>query len=236
MNDVSNEILEILSPYQNEFLKIELSRGLESYISRINYIGLNNQGRVLDAGGGIGQWGLALSKLNSRVDVIDILSERLFVGHHLASRNDNSNLFFKYGSIEKIPFEDSTFDAIICYSVFMFANKKIAIKEFYRVLKPNGKLYIMVDLWRWYLGEIFQNKRELFKFIIKKVLTGKPTFYTKKSFSSLIKNNGFKIVSEGQEGFAKFENSNNTKIGSCKFYDTNDFNNEKLWEICAVKV
>ncbi|MDN3018690.1 class I SAM-dependent methyltransferase [Paenibacillus sp. BSR1-1] len=44
------------------------------------------------------------------------------------------------GSIESIPFEDETFDFIICESVLAFVDKPAALKEFYRVLKKGGRL------------------------------------------------------------------------------------------------
>jgi len=44
------------------------------------------------------------------------------------------------GSIEEIPFDDGTFDFILCESVLAFVNKPKALKEFYRVLKKDGRL------------------------------------------------------------------------------------------------
>lgn len=47
------------------------------------------------------------------------------------------------GSLEKLPFEDNTFDVCICVgTVINYCNPKKAIKELSRVLKPNGKLIL----------------------------------------------------------------------------------------------
>jgi ubiquinone/menaquinone biosynthesis C-methylase UbiE len=44
------------------------------------------------------------------------------------------------GSIEEIPFGDDSFDFILSESVLAFVDKPKALKEFYRVLKPGGRL------------------------------------------------------------------------------------------------
>ena len=50
------------------------------------------------------------------------------------------------GIFEYLPFRDSTFDAILCgYSLRDAIHLKEAIGEFYRILRPSGKLLI-VDL------------------------------------------------------------------------------------------
>lgn len=43
----------------------------------------------------------------------------------------------------KAPFHDNSFDRLICFSCFPhFQNKKIILNEFYRLLKPDGLLYV----------------------------------------------------------------------------------------------
>lgn len=47
------------------------------------------------------------------------------------------------GSVDKLPFEDNTFDVCICVgTVINYCNPKKSIKELSRVLKPNGKLIL----------------------------------------------------------------------------------------------
>jgi hypothetical protein len=120
----------------------------------------------------------------------------------------------------------------------MFANGKSAINEFYRVLKPDGKLYIMIDLWRWYLGLFLEGKmnyRDLVIFIIKLTLKASPTLYSKKSFAKLITNAGFEIVREGQEGHAYFGSEEKKIDPKLCIYPTQPVSREQLWEVCAVK-
>ncbi|MBU2544923.1 class I SAM-dependent methyltransferase [Patescibacteria group bacterium] len=61
--------------------------------------------------------------------------------------------FKQYGEIDyvcdiiNIPVEASSFDVIICTEVFEHIPRPdLALKEFFRILKPNGKLYITAPL------------------------------------------------------------------------------------------
>jgi SAM-dependent methyltransferase len=56
---------------------------------------------------------------------------------------------FTLGSIEKLPYKNNTFDFIYCFSVIQFINNDRSVfEEFYRVLKPEGKLLITVPTCR----------------------------------------------------------------------------------------
>lgn len=237
-----SDVLSVLSPYERDHFELEYGRGEMEYKKRIEYIGLDSQGYVLDAGGGIGQWAFALSRTNKTVIVADI-APRLVTGKLVADRLGLLNISFRWGNIEELPFPDSSFDAIICYSVFMFADGNKSAAEFHRVLKPGGRLYIMVDLWRWQLapfmslskwgrGLVWFGKRWLLKFLGRNVTA----LYTRKSFETLIRKKGFEIVSSGQDGFATFNTEITELAGKFSFYPTDEMGKEKLWEVCATKL
>jgi len=235
MSSVPDDMLPLLSAFQRDFIEIEMGRGLDAYRRRVDFIGLSGHGSVLDAGGGIGQWAMALAQTCGHVDVVDISSERLFIGREIAAREGIRNLEFRHGALEALPFEDNTFDAVICYSVFMFANGDVAMKEFRRVLKPGGKLYIMVDLWRWYADLVKNGKmraKGIVAFTAKKLLGHGPALYTRESFGALVGRHGFMIVSEGQEGSAHFGDTT-AVTQPVAFYDTHPPSQERLWEVCA---
>jgi len=49
------------------------------------------------------------------------------------------------GDIHKIPLKDESIDAIICSSVLEHVeDPMLAVKEMYRILRPNGKLFVYV--------------------------------------------------------------------------------------------
>ena len=226
-------IKHLLPHYQRNFTSLEFDRGLQKYIDRALNIGLNDRGLILDAGGGVGNWAIALASLNQQVEVIDVSAERLFVGYLMAKRMNKKNIEFQNASIENIPYKSNHFDAIICYSVIMFTNVEKSLSEFYRVLKPNGRLYIQADLWRWYFRQAIPRKpTHLTNFILKKTLLGKPVFFTIKKTIKKIETAGFNIVSFGQDGYSSF-NTNLPKVIS--FYPKKENGKEELIEICAIK-
>jgi ubiquinone/menaquinone biosynthesis C-methylase UbiE len=53
------------------------------------------------------------------------------------------NIKYLCADIENTALQDNTFDAVVCYSVFPhFSDKLKALREMYRILKPEGWLYI----------------------------------------------------------------------------------------------
>ena len=232
-----SDLLPMLTPYGREFLNGEYGRGEKKYRDRISFIGLENQGRILDAGGGIGQWAIALARTNVEVRVLDLMADRLLIGNELVKRHGLANVDFQQGSIEAIPFADSSFDAIICYSVMMFADGARTSREFARVLKPSGKLYVMIDLWRWYVNMFFApgKWRAGALFLAKSALGRGARFYTPTSFSKLLSTHGFEIISAGQDGHASFDSAQSSNAGRFSFYPKQAAGREHLWEVCAIR-
>src|SRR5260370_523614 len=70
---------------------------------------------------------------------------------------------------EHLVFPDRSFDDVLCaYALFFFPNIEHALAEFYRVLRPGGKLGVSVpcggdERWRWY-GELFVTYHEQYHF------------------------------------------------------------------------
>jgi ubiquinone/menaquinone biosynthesis C-methylase UbiE len=226
-----------LPPYSIVFAETEFGRGLPMYLDRINSVGLNNRGVVLDAGGGMGQWAIALAATNSQVEVVDISGERLLIGSLMSEQMGLNNINFNNASIEKLPYESDSFDAIVCYSVIMFTDIDKSLSEFFRVLKPGGRLYVMTDLWRWYFGQGAPDKSKLkyvAKFFLKKLLFSSPALLTKKNFNRMVVGAGFNVVSSGQDGEASF-NSRLILDSRLQFYPSKPAGEEEIWEVCAQK-
>jgi demethylmenaquinone methyltransferase/2-methoxy-6-polyprenyl-1,4-benzoquinol methylase len=104
--------------------------------------------RVLDAGSGFGNMSkLARIEMHGELEVIlyDPIMEMLRTGRSLDGKF-GLNMELSSGIFEYLPFRDNTFDAILCgYSLRDAIHLNEAIGEFYRILKPSGKLLI-VDL------------------------------------------------------------------------------------------
>jgi ubiquinone/menaquinone biosynthesis C-methylase UbiE len=105
-------------------------------------------GNVLEVAPGPGYLSIELAK-SSKYKVTGLEISKTFIG--IAQDNAkkaNVDVQFRHGNASAMPFEDMTFDFIICVAAFKnFTQPVEAIREMYRVLKPNGKACI-VDLRR----------------------------------------------------------------------------------------
>jgi len=100
---------------------------------------------VLDAGCGIGGSSrLMADKFQCNVTGIDLAQKFIEAARFLTKATGfEERTAFKQGSILEMTFKDNTFDTVLCQHVLMNIEDKIkAIKEFYRVLKPGGKLIL----------------------------------------------------------------------------------------------
>lgn len=60
-----------------------------------------------------------------------------------AALNEGFEIEWREGSATKLPFLDEMFDVVFCqFSLQYFPDKLLALKEMYRVLKPNGRVLL----------------------------------------------------------------------------------------------
>ncbi|RAP34049.1 hypothetical protein DID75_00295 [Candidatus Marinamargulisbacteria bacterium SCGC AG-410-N11] len=140
-----------------EFFHRVWNTKLDVYINRLKAIGFFDKDYVLDAGCGFGQWSVCLSELNKKLVSIEIDSERTNVCKKLFDYLNLKNIDLMQSSIEKLKFKNNTFDVIFCYGVIFLCDYKSALKEFYRVLKPNGKLYFSGAGLGWYIDNLIND-------------------------------------------------------------------------------
>ncbi len=111
-----------------------------------NHLNLDKGEKVLDLGSGLGiDVFLASEKVgpNGRAVGLDASEEMVQKAEEIARREDYENVEFRQGEIEKIPFEDETFDVVISNCVInLSTDKEKTYEEIYRILKPNGRILI----------------------------------------------------------------------------------------------
>ncbi len=208
------ELADKKSSYYNKKLP---SKNIDYYKNRIEAIDFINNKVVLDAACGIGQWSYCLSLLNDKVIALDYNKDRVEIAKELnKSRN---NIDISHGNIESLKkINDESVDSIFCYGAFMFTNTSKTMKEFYRVLKPNGKLYLNYNGYGVYIHQIikgfFTIDKSLFinaYYMIKNSFVKNETsnIFTKKSIFELISKNDFLVENYNNEGCTNIKNIEN---------------------------
>jgi SAM-dependent methyltransferase len=100
---------------------------------------------VLDVGCGTG-WmmrSLDLGQTNDRVG-IDIDALALALGYRFA-RIEGQECSFRYCSAQSLPFPDGSFDLVLCRNALTYMHQRTALREFCRVLRPGGLVFIRFE-------------------------------------------------------------------------------------------
>jgi arsenite methyltransferase len=107
---------------------------------------INTGDTVVDAGSGAGLDSLIASRLvgpEGKVTGIDMTSEMLAKARAGAAAAGADNVEFREGKIESIPLPDACADVVISNGVLNLMLDKVAVlKEWFRILKPGGKILI----------------------------------------------------------------------------------------------
>jgi|RhiMetdeSRZDD1v2_1073273.scaffolds.fasta_scaffold443913_2 ubiquinone/menaquinone biosynthesis C-methylase UbiE len=102
--------------------------------------------RVLDAGCGTGHTALALAPLVAEVVGVDLTEAMLEQGRRLAAERGLTNVTFRTGDVEQLPFPDASFNIVASrYSAHHYPRPSAALREFARVLRPGG-VFLLVDV------------------------------------------------------------------------------------------
>ncbi len=122
----------------------EWGRGLRYFQKKLKEANISS-GKVLDVGCGCGSWVDAADRLGCDVTGIDIRETRIEIASIFCS--ENTNLIV--GSAEDLPFEDNTFDSVICQGVLMFVDATKTLKEIKRVSKKKSILLLCWNAIGW---------------------------------------------------------------------------------------
>jgi len=161
-------------PYLHEFIKLLPS----------------SETKILDAGCGTGRDLLHLENFLDELYGVDLSSGMI----NIAKRKLRKTILIK-ADITNLPFPDNHFDGVMSVSTLVhlpFEEKKKAISEFWRVLKPSGILYLNIQnllylprllrcIRHWSRNGVFYDNRYWY-------------FPTKYSMKKLLENNGFTNV------------------------------------------
>ena len=149
--------------------KLIYKLGIKHWENNLEKTGCNFKGKkILEVGSGNGQWLIALDNLGANkvigVEPYDTILK--FSKKKIKKYKKESKIELINASAEKLPFEENNFDCLLCLGVFMFTNFDNALREFERVLKPNGKIIMSFNgigylIMKFILGISFFKWKEL---------------------------------------------------------------------------
>lgn len=156
---------------------------------------------ILDAGCGSGRATVELSKVskNGQIVALDLfdpksesISSRKLLEKNLEIAGITDRVRIAQGDVTNLEFEDNTFNAAI--SVLLLNNlgkaKLTGLKELFRVLKPGGKILIIVPTLSLQTFAVMS--------VFSLILT------SSKEWPLLFEQAGFKLLDEGNINFGKF--------------------------------
>ena len=120
--------------------RVHIARNREANLL-FRWLGDLSGRRVLDVGGGDGYWAAQAQRRGAHAVSVDLDERRTERGRRFTHRPA-----LVRGDALKLPFADSSFDAILSVSsIEHFASVDTAIAEMGRVLKPDGGLVLTAD-------------------------------------------------------------------------------------------
>lgn len=132
------------SPADVDFFGRTFSDGnLEKYSQRINLIGFEGQGRILDLGCGFGQWSFTLALNNASVVGADIDQQRIEIANLIKTELDFPNVNFDVAQIAQLleKYGVGSFDGVFAYIAIPYMLWRESLKDIVSILRPGGMLY-----------------------------------------------------------------------------------------------
>lgn len=133
--------------------------GFPASLQNLKALQVKAEENVLDAGCGTGLTACHLAKMaGCKIVGIDISPEMIEKARQRAEKEGVSHLVdFRVADVYSLPFDDNTFEIVMAESITVFLEKDKVYQEFYRVLKPEGRV---ADLEMVLLRELPPNLRK----------------------------------------------------------------------------
>src|SRR5262245_24743177 len=107
----------------------------------VDFAGLPEEGRILDAGSGTGSLSFAIAEQSAHASVLGIDPSTEYVAYAISRNPCPDRAGFEVGNAQQLRFPDGSFDAALSLLVFNFIpDSKAALLQLCRVVKPGGKV------------------------------------------------------------------------------------------------
>lgn len=113
--------------------------GFEATKALLEQVKLPPNAKVLEAGCGAGESACFLAAAGVDVTAVDRRPRMLELARERAEAM-GVKVAWVLGDIERLPFPEGAFDVVFAESVTIFANVNDSLREYFRVLKPQGML------------------------------------------------------------------------------------------------
>lgn len=140
---------------------------------------------ILDVACGSGILSLKIAERGCNVHGIDSSENAIKNAKNRAER-ENIACEFEVGSAECLPYQDRYFDKVVCSSSLEHFRDDInALKEMYRVLKPNGYVVLTVDSFTYPINDKLKEMHRKSAHVVN--------YYTYETLKKRLKISGFEI-------------------------------------------
>ncbi|WP_168464863.1 bifunctional demethylmenaquinone methyltransferase/2-methoxy-6-polyprenyl-1,4-benzoquinol methylase UbiE [Wolbachia endosymbiont of Ctenocephalides felis wCfeT] len=149
----------------NDIMSIGMHRLWKEKV--VNSMCFSRDTKVLDVAGGTGDIAVRIAKRepSAKVTVCDINQNMLNKGRDRAVNSNMLNLDWVCADAENLPFADSEFDyCTIAFGIRNVSDRKKALGEIYRVLKPSGKFLCLEFAPMHYQNKAFTKLYDLYSF------------------------------------------------------------------------
>lgn len=185
--------------YEKGDRMFQVSKSLRKMERKIGEaLNLPAKSKVLDAGSGMGAVSRNLARwFQYDITGIDILDFNLNTARKEAGKPENASLALRYLEMDyhKLSFEDSSFDGVYTTETFVHASDpQKVLKEFYRVLKPGGRL-VQLEYSHDPYSTMTEAEKRSFEFVNKYAAMPAFNLFEHGVHEQLIEKAGFKLVS-----------------------------------------
>lgn len=136
------DLADLFDSNDQAFARRVFATPLAIYLDRLKAIGFTGLEAVLDSGCGFGQWSLALARLNRQILAQDMAPGRVRFLQRLAAALGQENLRVAQATLPRTELPDAAYDAIVCYQTIFCTPFEASLREYHRILRPGGRLYL----------------------------------------------------------------------------------------------